>query len=104
MSDLTFEFEEYVPPAKAPHALLPVVQSIIDAGPGFVAKTVVADEAEAKGTLKALQNAARELGVGIRRVSIEAEGKKVALRVRIGDAISRERKTPEEGDTAPVSE
>lgn len=103
MADLKLNFEEYTAPAKAPHPLTPVAQSIIDQGEGKIAAIPFSlaeygdnAEKEARNVLKGLQTAARDdLNAGIRLHSLTTEGKGkdavIVLRVRAGKKFTRNR-------------
>lgn len=102
---LPFAVEEYVPPTPAAPAHTELVQQMIDMGADKVAKFVFPTEDAALSALKSWQSAARFLKVAVKRVSLTAEGKgkdaQVALRVRIGEQVTRNRKpaAPENVET-----
>lgn len=90
-----FEVEEYAPPAPAAPAHVELVEQLIKLGASKVAKFVFATEDEALAALKSWQAAARYLNVSVKRHSLDVEGKgkdaKVALRVRVGERVTRVR-------------
>lgn len=94
---LEFEVEDYTPPAPAAPAHVEDVEQLIAMGPDKVAKLTFPSEDAALATLKSWQAAARYLNVAVKRVSITAEPRRgkppvVALRVRIGQRVTRTRK------------
>lgn len=105
MATFELEVEDYKEPEKAPHELRPVVEQLAALGEGKIGvlRFPTADasekgaEADARGVLKGLQTAAREIDRGVRLHSLTAEGKGkdavVVLRWKIGKKFTRQRST-----------
>jgi len=96
--------EDYVAPAKAPHALAPTVDALIKAGPDKVATAAFDTEADALAFVRSMQTAAREAGYSaLKRRFEEVEGKWVAG-VSVRAKITRNRPTATPVDVEQASE
>lgn len=102
---LTFAVETYTPPAPAEPAHTELVRKLIALGDDKQAAFRYSNEEDALSALKSWQGAARFLNVGVKRVSLDAEGKGkdavVVLRVKIGPRTTRKRNADAPAETAP---
>lgn len=99
---MQFELDDYVAPAKAPHAYVPTVQQLIDAGEGKILRATGTKE-ELEAELRKFQEAARELDVSAKRRNWTDNGDGTwTIGIGVGPKISRPR--AEKSEEPPVEE